>query len=101
VYSRGTSILTTKMLGLPTGGINVPIVIGGVPVLPGYVVAGDANGLLIADPADVMAAIPDARTSDAAEPEKLRRVRAGEPLTTVSVAGERLLHVLPDESADR
>jgi len=101
VYSRGTSILTTKMLGMPTGGINVPIVIGGVPVLPGYVVAGDANGLLVADPADVMAALSDARKSDAAEPEKLRRVRAGEPLTTVSVAGERLRHVLPDDSTDR
>ena len=98
VYSRGTSILTTKMLGMPTGGINVPIVIGGVPVLPGYIVAGDANGLLVADPADVMAAIPDARKSDTAEPEKLRRVKAGEPLTTVSVAGERLRGVLPTET---
>jgi 4-hydroxy-4-methyl-2-oxoglutarate aldolase len=101
VYSRGTTILTTKMLGLPTGGINVPIVIGGVPVLPGYVVAGDANGLLVADPADVMAALPDARTSDAAEPEKLRRVRGGEPLSSVSVAGERLRHALPDAGTDR
>jgi 4-hydroxy-4-methyl-2-oxoglutarate aldolase len=101
VYARGTSILTTKMLGMATGGINVPIVIGGVAVLPGYVVAGDANGVLVADPADVMAAMPDARKSDAAEPEKLRRVRAGEPLTTVSVAGERLRHVLSDEGTDR
>jgi 4-hydroxy-4-methyl-2-oxoglutarate aldolase len=101
VYSRGTSILTTKMLGMPTGGINVPIVIGGVAVLPGYVVAGDANGLLIADPADVMAAIPDARRSDAAEPDKLRRVRAGEPLSTVSVAGERLRDVLAAPADER
>ncbi len=98
VYSRGTSILTTKMLAMPTGGINVPIVIGGVPVLPGYVVAGDANGLLVADPADVLAAIPDAKKSDAAEPDKLRRVRAGKRLTTVSVAGERLRGVLPKET---
>ena len=94
VYSRGTSILTTKMLGFATGGINVPIVIGGVAVLPGYVVAGDADGLLVADPADVMASIPDARRSDAAEPDKLRRVRDGEPLTSVSVAGARLRDVL-------
>ena len=96
VYSRGTSILTTKMLALPTGGINVPIVIGGAPVLPGYVVAGDANGLLVADPVEVLAAIPDARKSDAAEPDKLRRIRAGEPLTKVSVAGQRLRNVLED-----
>jgi 4-hydroxy-4-methyl-2-oxoglutarate aldolase len=101
VYSRGTSILTTKMLGMPTGGINVPIVIGGVPVLPGYVVAGDANGLLVADPTDVMAALSDALASDAAEPEKLRRLRGGEPLTSVSVAGERLRHVLAEPGTDR
>lgn len=101
VYSRGTSILTTKMLALPTGGINVPIVIGGVPVLAGYVVAGDANGLLVADPADVLAAIPDARKSDAAEPDKLRRVREGEPLTSVSVAGARLRDVLAPLADER
>ncbi len=104
VYSRGTSILTTKMLGLSAGGINVPIVIGGAAVLPGFVVAGDADGLLVADPADVMAAIPDARRSDAAEPDKLRRVRDGEPLASVSVAGARLRSVLAapdnDESTE-
>ncbi len=101
VYSRGTSILTTKMLALSAGGINVPIVIGGAAVLPGYVVAGDADGLLVADPADVLGAIPAARSSDAAEPDKLRRVLAGEPLSSVSVAGERLRTVLPDEGMDR
>ena len=100
VYSRGTSILTTKMLGFATGGINVPVVIGGVAVLPGYVVAGDADGLLVADPADVTAAIPDARRSDAAEPDKLRRVRDGEPLTSVSVAGDRLRDVLATPAAN-
>ena len=102
VYSRGTSILTTKLIGLASGGINIPIVIGGVPVLPGYVVAGDADGLLVADPVDVLAALPDARRSDAAEPDKLRRLRAGEPLTAVSSAGARLQDVLgaPDTDAD-
>lgn len=100
VYARGTSILTTKMLGLDAGGINVPIVIGGAPVLPGYAVAGDADGLLVADPADILAAIPDARRSDAAEPDKLRRIREGEPLTSVSVAGERLRRVMAASPAD-
>jgi 4-hydroxy-4-methyl-2-oxoglutarate aldolase len=97
VYARGTSILTTKILGLDAGGINVPIVIGGVAVLPGYVVAGDADGLLVADPADVVAALPAARRSDAAEPDKLRRLRDGEPLSSISVAGERLRQVLDAE----
>lgn len=94
VYSRGTSILTTKLIGLASGGINVPIVIGGVAVLPGYLVAGDADGLLVADPADVTAVLADARRSDAAEPDKLRRLRADEPLTSISAAGERLRGIL-------
>jgi 4-hydroxy-4-methyl-2-oxoglutarate aldolase len=98
VYSRGTSVLTTKLLGLASGGINVPIVIGGVAVLPGYIVAGDADGVLIADPDDLAAALPEAQRSDAAEPDKLRRVRAGEPLSSVSVAGERLRGIVETPS---
>ena len=94
VYARGTSALTTKMHALPSGGINVPVVVGGVAVLPGYLVIGDRNGLLLADPADVEAVIADARLADAREPGKLERLRDGEPLTQVSVAGERLRAVL-------
>jgi 4-hydroxy-4-methyl-2-oxoglutarate aldolase len=97
VYSRGTSILTTKLLALSAGGINVPIVIGGVAVLPGYVVAGDADGLLMADPADILAVLADARASDASEPDRLRRVRDGEPLSSISVAGARLENVLASD----
>jgi len=100
IYSRGTSVLTTKLIGLASGGINVPIVIGGVAVLPGYVVAGDADGLLVAHPDDILAALPDAQRSDAAEPDKLRRVTAGEPLTSVSVAGERLRGIVESTSSD-
>jgi len=97
VYARGTSILTTKMLGFSNGGINVPVVIGGVAVLPGYGVVGDADGLLVAAPEDFLAVLPDARRSDEAEPEKLRRIRDGEPLSTVSAAGSRLRGVLEEE----
>jgi 4-hydroxy-4-methyl-2-oxoglutarate aldolase len=98
VFSRGTSGLTTKMLGLPFGGINVPVVIGGAPVLPGYVVIGDRNGLLLADPADVEAVLADARAAEGREPGRLQRLRDGEPLTRVSVAGERLRAVLGEPS---
>jgi regulator of RNase E activity RraA len=99
VYARGTSILTTKMLGFSNGGINVPIAMGGVAVLPGYAVVGDADGLLIADPEDLLAVLPDALRSDDAEPEKLRRVRDGEALSTVSAAGSRLRGVLREDEA--
>ena len=98
VYARGRSALTTKLHALDAGGINVPVVIGRVAVLPGYLVIGDGDGLLIADPADVEQVLDRARRSDAAEPAKLERIRAGEPLSTVSVAGERLRAVLDAES---
>jgi 4-hydroxy-4-methyl-2-oxoglutarate aldolase len=96
VYARGTSALTTKMHALPSGGINVPVVIGGVAVLPGFVVIGDRNGLLLVDPIDVDAVLSDALAADAREPGRLERIRGGEPLTQVSVAGERLRVVLGD-----
>jgi len=72
----------------------VPVVIGRAAVLPGYLVIGDENGLLIADPADVEAVIAAARGSDEAEPAKLERLRSGEPLTAVSAAGERVRALL-------
>ena len=94
VHARGTSALTTKLHALDAGGINVPVVIGRAAVLPGYLVVGDDNGLLIADPADVEAVMAAARRSDEAEPAKLARLRSGEALATVSVAGERVRALL-------
>jgi len=90
VFARGASALTTKLHALDAGGINIPVSIGGVAVLAGYVVIGADEGLLIADPEDVIAVLDRAQASDAAEPERLERLRTGEPLTTVSAAGERL-----------
>jgi 4-hydroxy-4-methyl-2-oxoglutarate aldolase len=94
VHARGTSALTTKLHALDAGGINVPVVVGHVAVLPGFAVIGDEDGLLLADPRDVAGALDDAGRADAAEPAKLDRLRAGEPLSTVSAAGERLRPVL-------
>jgi len=97
VFARGSSALTTKLHALDAGGINVPVVIGGVAVLPGYVVIGDADGLLLAEPSEVEAVVERARRSDDAEPARLERLRSGELLTQVSAAGERLARVLePD-----
>ena len=94
VFARGVSPLTTKLHALDAGGINVPISIGGVAVLPGYVVIADDEGVFAADPGDVASVIDRARRSDEAEPAKIGRLRDGAPLTTVSVAGERLEGIL-------
>jgi regulator of RNase E activity RraA len=89
VYARGTSLLTTKIIGLKqTGAINIPVAIGGVAVLPGYVVAGDENGVLIADPAALAPVIELARAADEREPTTLARVRAGEKLPDISAANK-------------
>lgn len=47
VFSRGTSCLTTKILGIDGGGINTTITCGGVVVNPGDIVVGDDNGVLV------------------------------------------------------
>jgi 4-hydroxy-4-methyl-2-oxoglutarate aldolase len=90
VYSRGTSVLTTKLHGIDAGGINVPVTCGGVPVQPGALVLGDDNGVLIANPAHVAAALGNARESDDSEPALLEKLRAGQKLPQLSAA-DRLL----------
>lgn len=90
VYARGSSVLTTKLIGVDAGGINIPISCGGVPVRPGALVLGDDNGVLIADPEQVADALEHARASDASEPGLLEKIRAGEKLAALSAADSLL-----------
>lgn len=90
VYARGTSALTTKLHGLDTGGINVPITCGGASVRPGWLVLGDDNGVLLTDPAHVSAVLEQAQASDAAEPSLVERLRAGEKLSSLTAADKLL-----------
>ncbi|MDQ4055502.1 MAG: RraA family protein [Actinomycetota bacterium] len=86
VYARGTSVLTTKLIGLDAGGINVPVSCGGVPVRPGALVLGDDNGVLIGDPTQVAGALGQARESDDSEPALLEKIRSGQKLSELSAA---------------
>lgn len=77
VYSRGLSMLTTKLHTIDAGGYNVPVVCGGVTVNPGDIVLADANGVLFA-PASVLAALIDiALDDDAEEPALVQELRDG------------------------
>lgn len=77
VYAHGRSMLTTKLHGLDAGGVNVPVVIGGVAVQAGDVVLGDANGVFFG-PASVLDAVIDiALADDAEEPELIAAINAG------------------------
>lgn len=95
VYSRGRSMLTTKLLGLDAGGINVPVVCGGVVVRAGDVVLADANGVFAA-PADVLSALVDTvEEDDAEEPDLVARIRAGERLGDLTGASATVAALLP------
>ncbi|MFI9630576.1 RraA family protein [Streptomyces sp. NPDC052042] len=83
VHARGTNCLTTKRLDGRGGRHQVPVDIGGVRVAPGDIVLGDADGVLALSAPMLAAVLPEAEASDAAEPDLLRRIRAGEDLRTL------------------
>lgn len=86
VYARGTSMLTTKLLGAGGGGIGVPIVCGGVTVASGDLVLADANGVLALSRDAFDAVWETARVDDAAEPALLRQIADGGLLGDLSGA---------------
>jgi len=77
VFARGTSVLTTKLHGLNSGGINIPVSCGGVVVNPGDVVLADDNGVLILHPDVAASVVERARASDSREPETRTYLRQG------------------------
>ncbi|MHA7288620.1 RraA family protein [Arthrobacter sp. MDT3-24] len=83
VFARGTSCLTTKCLHGTESAVNLPVTCGGVAVAPGDWVLGDDNGVIVLSPREAAAVLEQALDSDAAEPELLARIAAGEPLKTL------------------
>ncbi|MCY1381436.1 hypothetical protein D9M69_693430 [compost metagenome] len=83
MFARGTSQLTTKLVGTSASALNGPVTCGGVPVQPGDLVMADDNGVLILPPEVLVDVIEQALASDRAEPGLLVRLRAGEPLQSV------------------
>ncbi len=91
VYARGRSVLTTKLLDFDAGGMNVPVVCGGVVVQPGDVVLADANGVFFAPVATVEAIIDTALEDDAEEPDLVAALRAGARLGDETGATETIM----------
>lgn len=77
VYAYGRSVLTTKLQGLDGGGVNVPVVAGGVTVNPGDVVLGDSNGLLVAASEVLQQIVDIALEDDAEEPDLIAAIKRG------------------------
>lgn len=88
VYARGTSLLTTKLLGAGGGGIGVPIVCGGVSVESGHLVLADGNGVLVLHREKLDSVWSIVSQDDAEEPALLHAIEAGELLGELSGASE-------------
>ncbi len=54
------------------GEVNVPIAVGGVPVLPGDLIVGDSNGVVVVPRLDAAAVLEKARAIAADEVKKVR-----------------------------
>lgn len=98
VYARGRSVLTTKLHDIDAGGMNVPVVCGGVSVKPGDVVLADSNGVFFASVATVESIIETALEDDAEEPDLIVALRAGARLGEETGATETIMLFVTGES---
>ena len=77
VWSRGPSVVTTRVLG-QDGEFCAPISCGGVPVQPGDAILADENGVLVLPRDQIGAAAQQAIAFQEHEKQTLARLRAGE-----------------------
>jgi regulator of RNase E activity RraA len=89
-YGRGSSLLTTKLLGVDAGGVHVPISVGGVTVRSGDVVLADRNGVLVAPAAVLAALVETVLEDDAEEPGLADELRAGRRLGDLTGASDTI-----------
>lgn len=83
IFARGTTQLTTKLIGGQASQVNVPVNCAGVEVHPNDFVMADDNGVLILPAQKLATVIDKALHSDFIEPDLLARLRNGEPLQKV------------------
>lgn len=83
VFARGTTQLTTKLVGGDKSAYNVPVSCGGIVVRPGDMVLADDNGVLVLPAEDLTEVVDKALASDLAEPDLLARLRSGQKLSDV------------------
>lgn len=89
VWSRGPAQLTTRRLELG-GTLNRPVGCGGVPVLPGDIVLGDASGVVVM-PADEAAAEAEAGLArEGRVAGTMDRLAAGERLGDITGVNARI-----------
>ncbi len=92
IFSRGVSPLTTRNLGLE-GEVNVPISVAGTVVLPGDLILGDENGVMVVPNDQVQDLYQIAAEKEAAEPRTRERLLSGEALKDLSGAAQHALYL--------
>lgn len=75
VFTRGTCIRRTTKRQL--GDVNVPVVIGGIEVMPGDIMVGDADGLVRVPGAEGQIALEAAEARETKEAEMRDQLRQG------------------------
>ena len=95
VYARGTTPAAGPALGPVV--IQVPVTFGGVDVRPGDIVFGDDDGLLIASPERVEAALGRAEEIERVEAEVGAAMRRGRSLHELTNAPDHLRAVAAGE----
>lgn len=93
VFCRGISPITTRSTGA-TGEINTTIQCGGVSVSPGDIILADDNGVLVIPPAEVADVVERCEPRVQREAEIRRRLHAGERLSDITGAAQRVADTL-------
>jgi regulator of RNase E activity RraA len=89
VFARGVSPITTRSLAM-FGEINTVVQCGGVPVAPGDIILADDNGVLVLKPDQIAALVEHCEPIAQREPETRRVLGAGESLSVLAKAREKI-----------
>lgn len=76
VFARGLSVLTTKLQALG-GDVNVPVTVGGVPVSPGDIALGCADGVLFIPQHAIAEVLEVGKVAETAEEARKERIKQG------------------------
>lgn len=98
IFCRGVSALTTRSLGIE-GEVNVPVSIAGAVILPGDLILGDENGVMVVPNDQVEDLYKIAAAKEAEEPHTRERLLDGKALKDLSGAGRYAIY--PDEKDGR
>ena len=100
MWCLGASPITTKPLGLE-GAFNVPVSCGGVTVHPGDAILADESGVVVLRPWEIDRVVEEAMRRQTLEPDRLKRLRAGEKLHEITGADAKVRAALAPMDAGK